>query len=246
MDRRSRSRSRARGTTWRTLLNISESRLGGYCALALAATLVLTVITYVLLPGHPTDSNAVLNVSGTSPGWFRFLYGLFALGGLFGLAVVGPITTSAGAGAGAWVAWSRRIAYVAFALTLVQGVRLAALLPEVGALYHGCFKCPVTLAQQQDVARGVYLSLAIDPFYVVIFGGVALWTLAVSAAALSSRSFPPALSYLGIALTVGYLLIVIGLATGHPTFFAVVSVITGVFLGPLWYIWLGVRLARSR
>lgn len=250
MNRAARPRSRARGTTWRSVrsvLNISEARLGGYCAFALAGTLVLTALTYVLLPGHPRDTNAILNLAGTSPGWFRFLYVVLALGGFFGLAVVAPITKLAGDAAPEWLAWARRLAYVAFAVTIVQGVREATLLPQLGALYHACFRCPVNLAEQQEVARGVYLSLPVDPFFFVIFGGVSLWTLAVSGTALLSGHQPRLLSYLGLALAVGYWVVVITLATGHLTLFAIASVVTGVLLGPIWFIWLGVLLtARTR
>jgi hypothetical protein len=248
LDRASRSRSRTRrGGAWRTLLKISETRLGGYCSFALAGTLVLTAASYVLLPGHPKDTNGILNLAGTSPGWFVFLYGMLALGGVFGLAVVRPITGLAGGDAAPeWLSWARRLAYVAFAVTLVQGVRMATILPQLGALYHGCFHCPVTLAVHQDVARGVYISLPVDPFYWVIFGGVSLWTLAVSGASIVSAALPRLLSYLGLALTVGYWLIIFSLATGHLSFFAFVSVVTGVFLGPFWYIWLGVLLTARR
>lgn len=235
-----------RGTTWRSVLNLSEARLAGYCSIALAATLLVTAITYALLPGHPTDANGILNLAGTSPGWFRFLYGVLALGGVLGLAVVGPVTGLAGDAAPQWVAWARRIAYVAFAVAIVQGVRMATVLPPLGALYHGCFHCPVTLAQQQDVARGVLVGLAIDPAYWVIFGGISLWTLAVSGSALLARSLPPFLTYLGFALTLGYWLIIFSLSTSQLGLFAFASVATGVFLGPFWYIWLGALLTARR
>lgn len=229
------------------MLGVTESRLAGYCAFALALTLILTAVTYVLLPGHPRDANGILNLAGTSPGWFRFLYGVFALGGVLGLAVVGPVTGLAGDAAPQWLAWAKRIAYLAFAVTAVQGVRLAVLLPQLGALYHGCFRCPVTLAQQQDVARGVYLAAPLDPLYIVIFGGVGLWTLAVSAAFLLGGGLPRLASFLGIALAAGYLLTIVSLAAGQSTLFALAAVVTGVFLGPIWYIWLGVVLtARPR
>ena len=201
----------------------------------------------MLLPSHPTDFNGILKLAGTSPGWFRFLYGTLALGGVLGLVVVGPVTGFAGDAAPEWVAWARRLAYLGFAVTVVQGVRMATLLPELGVLWHGCGHCPISLAEQQDIARAAYLALPLDPLYIVIFGGVSLWTLAVSGASILSGTMPRFLSYLGLALTLGYWLIIVSLAAGQLGLFAVVSVVTGVFLGPFWYIWLGVLLtARKR
>jgi hypothetical protein len=228
------------------VLSISETRLAGYCSLALAATLVLVAIAYALLPGRPTDTDRILNVAGTSAGSFRFLYGIFALGGVFGLAVVGPITRLAGDAAPAWIEWAKRLAYVGFAVTTVQGLRLAVLIPQLGSLYHGCGHCPVNLADQQTLARWLYATLPVDPGYWVIFGAVSLWTLAVSAASLVSSALPRLLSYLGLALTAGYWVIILALATGSTGLFTFAALVTGIFLGPLWYIWLGALLISRR
>ncbi len=229
------------------MLGVDEARLAGYCALLLAATLILVSITYVLLPGHPSESNGILKLAGTSPGWFRLLYGLLAAGGFFGLAVVGPITALPGGEISAWLAWARRLAYVGFAVTVVQGARMAVVLPQLGLLWHGCGHCSINLADQQTLARWLYSTLPLDPDYVVIFGFVSLWTLAVSFTSLVSGGIPRALAYLGIALTIGYWLIIAALASGQMGLFAFASVVTGVFLGPFWYIWLGALLtARTR
>jgi hypothetical protein len=69
----------------------------------------------------------------------------------------------------------------------------------------------------------------------------------VSGASILSGTFPRLLSYLGLALTLGYWLIIASLATGQSGLFAFASIVAGVFLGPFWYIWLGVLLtARKR
>lgn len=227
------------------LLAVDERRLGGYCSYLLAVSLLLVTITYVLLPGRPSGPSAILELASTSPNWFKFLYGAFAVGGGLGIAVVGPV--SALARDSAWLTWTRRLAYVGFAVTVVQGLRLAILIPELGQLYHGCGQCSLDLGAQQTLARWLYATLPLDPGYVVIFGLVGLWTLVVSLTWLDSRSGPRGLAYLGLALTAGYWLLVIGVLSGGTGLFAFASVVTGVFLGPFWYIWIGVQLtARTR
>lgn len=212
----------------------------------LAATLVLVALTYALLPGHPNGANSILNVAGGSPGWFRFLYGVLAVGGVLGLAVVGPISSLAADEAPQWIAWTRRIAYVGFAVTVVQGVRMATLLPQLGSLYHGCGVCSVTLAEQQTLARWLYATLPIDPNYWIVFGAVSLWTLVVAAATLNSSVLPRALPYVGLALTVAYWLLIAGLASGRTGLFNFASLVAGVVLGPIWYGWLGAVLLNRR
>ncbi len=240
------AKAKAKDSDWRSALNLSEGRLAGYCSILLAATYVLVVLYYELLPGHPRDANGILNLAGTSPGWFRFLYGTLAVGGVLGLAVVGPITRLAGEVAPAWIAWARRLAYVGFAVTAVQGVRMATLLPQLGTLYHGCGKCTFALAGQQDLARWLYTTLPIDPSYWIVFGAISLWTLAVALATLNSAGLPRPVPYIGLALTASYWILVAGLATGNFGFFTFASIVGGVILGPLWYGWLGVLLTRQR
>ena len=244
---RARPRVRARGGWWRSLLKVDERRLAGYCAYLLAASQLVVTITYALLPGRRSGADAILQLASTSPGWFRLLYGALAAGGFFGLAVVGPITSLARDDTSAWLAWARRLAYVGFAVTIVQGVRLAVLIPDLAQLYRGCQHCTINLGEQQTMARWLYATLPVDPLYILTFGLVSLWTLALSVSWLSAGGTPRALAYLGLLLTLGFWLIVLGLITGATGLFAFASVVTGIFLGPFWYIWLGVLLtARTR
>lgn len=240
-------RSKARRGDLRAIMKIGEARLAGYCAIALAVTYLLVAFTYVVMPGHPSNTDAILNLAGGSPGWFRFLYGTLAVGGVLGLAVVGPVSRLAEDAAPQWIGWARLLAYLGFALTIVQGVRIATLLPSLGSLYHGCGHCSVSLAEQQTIARWEYTTLPLDPNYWIVFGAISLWTLAVALAALNTNALPRLLSYVGLALTLAYWLLVFALATGHVGLFTFASIVGGVILGPLWYGWLGVILTtRTR
>ena len=54
------AKAKAKDSDWRSVLNLSEGRLAGYCSILLAATYVLVVLYYELLPGHPRDANGIL------------------------------------------------------------------------------------------------------------------------------------------------------------------------------------------
>lgn len=244
MDRINRLRAPSR-TSLLKALSISEVRLAGYCSILLAAAMLLVAITYVLLPGHPTDANAILLLAGTSPGWFRFLYGVFALGGILGLFVVEPASRLVGDAA--WMVWAKRLAYLGFALAVVQGLWLATVIPQLGVIYKGCLVCGAGLPTQFFVARTLYTILTMESNYLIIFGGVSLWTLVIGLISLAAGTLPRPLSYASLALTLAYWLLLLGVISGNNGFFTLMSIVTGVILGPAWYAWLGLLLTtRAR
>jgi hypothetical protein len=73
------------------------------------------------------------------------------------------------------------------------------------------------------------------------------WILVVSLLALRGNAFPRLLAYLGIAAAIAYFLVVISMVFPDVRgMILVVAGIGGVVLGPIWYIWMGVILHRTR
>ena len=227
---------------WRTLLAATPEQVAAYAALLLAVVYLAAGITYVLLPAPQDDTAAILFSAGSSPGWYQLFYGELALSGILGLAVVTPVTALLVGEGNGWTAWAARLAYLGFAVTAVQGVRLAAIIPDLGQLYQGCHTCTGSLGEQQTIAKWLYATLPLDPQNWIAFGALAIWVVAISSTGLRAGRAPALLLRVGLALAVVYAALVIGSAWGIGQLITVAGVLGGVVLGPIWYAWVGMRL----
>ena len=117
-------------------------------------------------------------------------------------------------------------------------------MPDVGRLSPGCGSCPINLADQQTLARWLYVTLPLDPFYWIIFGAVGLWVLVISLAALNSPSIPRLFSIAGIGLAASSWLIVIGNAASQNGRDCGRS--SPCWGGPVWYGWTDILLRAQR
>jgi len=232
--------------TRRGFLYVSVATLGSYCAFVLAAASVAFGVTWLLLPAHIWDVQAALFQAGSQPGWYQLLFGEWALMGLVGLAVVGPATNLLAARGGGWSDWTAKLAYLGFGLTAIQGIHELVTVPNLGNLFHGCGTCTASLADQQTLAKWLYVSLPLDPMNWLIDGTVALWILALSAIGFSSAGIPRGVLLVGIASAALYLAVVLAdsieLPFGPPPDALFVS---AAVLAAVWYAWVGVLLRRE-
>jgi hypothetical protein len=75
---------------------------------------------------------------------------------------------------------------------------------------------------------------------------IGVWLILASASALTSRSLPPVLSWIGFVAGVGYAVGVIGFALGGPQSPVVITAGLLTAIGyPIWAIWLGRLLLRG-
>lgn len=226
-------------------MSMSPTRLAAYCSILLGVTYVLAGITFLLLPARPGDTLKVLFAAGSSPGWYRLFYGELALTGLLGLALIAPASRLIAGAGNAWTEWMGRVAYVAFAVALVQGLRTATLLPGLGQLFLGCGKCTSNLAIQQTVATWLYTSLPLDPLNWIAFGGLGLWILALVLTGLGASRLPRLFLRIGLALALAYWVIVAGSVLREGTLITFGAVAAGIVLGPMWFVWLGLALRTA-
>ncbi len=155
---------------------------------------------------------------------------LFVLGAVCAFGAVPAISKAAGSGASEWVGWAARLAYVGFATVAVRNASTLTLEPNSPA----------------------YENPGIDDLGWLTYGAVGAWLLIVNVVALRHRTWPRALSYAGLGASIAYfaapLLDTIELFAGaSPASAAVengIAVVGGLVLGPLWYIWHGIRLWR--
>jgi hypothetical protein len=184
--------------------------------------------------------------AGSRPGWYQLLFGEWALTGLLGLAFVGPATRLLAARAGGWSDWTAKLAYLGYALTAIQGVHQLINVPNLGNLYQGCGTCTASLADQQTLAKWLYVSLPLDPMNWLILGTVALWILALSAIGFGSAGISRGILYVGIASGALYIAVVLTGSVELPTGPSPdVLVVLAAVVAAAWYAWMGVLLRRE-
>jgi len=117
----------------------------------------------------------------------------------------------------------------------------------LGSLIHGGYDLANALHPPVSIAAQAGLPDAIDPRGLLVFGVGGLGLFLIAWLVGQSRRFPRSLSYPGyvtaimlIGLYLGRLLI---LDPASPLI-ALPALLSGFVLNPLWYIWLGIVLAR--
>jgi hypothetical protein len=133
--------------------------------------------------------------------------------------------------------------YAAFA----RWAFLLSVTGALGSLIHGGYDLANALHPPVSIAAQAGLPDAIDPRGLLVFGVAGLGLFLIAWLVGQSRRFPRSLSYPGyvtaimlIGLYLGRLLI---LDPASPLI-ALPALLSGFVLNPLWYIWLGIVLAR--
>jgi hypothetical protein len=216
------------------------SKLGGTCSILLGISYVVVGITYVLMPAaQRTGTVEQLFVSVTqNPTMLLLSYWAYALGGALALGAVPAISATVRSGNEGWVRWTSNLAIVGFAVTAIGNFRLQFLMPIRAAAYvAGDAVTKTAIANNQGL-------LYFDRQGWLIFGAVGLWILVVSVLALRGGAWPKPLGYIGIAVAIAYWFAVAGNVLQIGTL-NMIAAVAAIILGPILFIWLGLRLRQA-
>jgi hypothetical protein len=162
-------------------------------------------------------------------------YVAFALTGLLGMAVVMAISDTVRSEDVAWVRWTRTLALIGFALTAIDNFHALDL------NYAKAFEYVNTLGAKAPLSiPGALSGLDVNGWF--RFGAIGLWVLAVNLLALRSSAWPKRLAYVGIAAALAYFLLLVSNVFDLAGLTLISAGVGGIILGPIWYIWLGLRL----
>ncbi len=192
-------------------------RLAGVCAMLAGMSAFLYAVAFIIL--QPINSDMA-----------GFLSALFLL-------LLGVLASVA------WVAVYGRLHNVS---QLALWALLTATIGAVGAAVHGGYD--LANAINSPGPTGGSLPSQIDPRGLLTFGFGGLGMLAFSALIGSSKRLPIGLAYLGylggVLLVILYFGRLIVLSPTSPVI-AIPALLNGFFVGPIWYVWLGVALLRK-
>ena len=218
----------------------SLNTVGGTGAMLAGVTYILVGLTFFLDPAGSASSTAeFFTLFAENPAMHLLGHGAFGLAGVFMLAAVPAISQQVQRTNEGLVRWTSTLAIVGFALTAVGNFRAAAN-DLIGAR---AFVSGDAVAQTAIVEAARLGNL--DPQGWLQFGAVGVWFLTISVLAYRQEIWPRALVFLGIASAVLYWFVPLGRVLELELLDAIAAGLGGVVIGPIWLIWLGVRLRRE-
>ena len=218
----------------------SLARLGGMCSILVGISYVVVGISYILLPPAQkatAGTDRFLYSAAQDATMISIQYWAFALGAILALAAVPAISERVRSANEGWIRWMSNLALVGFAVTAVNYLRLVTVTPDRAAVF----------AVGDEMTRKAisWSQIGLDPNGWLGFGCVGAWVLVVSVLALRTNVLPKLICYLGIVIAIAYWLVVAGFVFNFETLVAVAAGIGGVILGPIWYIWTGLKLRQA-
>ena len=226
----------------------SVSKLGGVCSGLMGISYLLVGIIYFLQPAAQrtsiasTDENLLrfyLSMA-QSPAAHTILHALLALISVLAFAAVPAISTIVRSRHEAWQQWATKLAYLGFASFAMYNFRAV----------HAEYAHAKAIAAADPVNQLVLLTSAklipTDWYGFLSYGCVGLWIIATSVFGLASGAFPRLLAYVGIAFGVMYWLLVCAYLVQITELAGIANGIGAMLLGPVWFIWIGMRLAQGR
>jgi Domain of unknown function (DUF4386) len=219
------------------------SKLGGACSILTGVTIIVVAVLYLLLPPEQQDAcgcpDQFLTSLAHNPTLYVVESGLFALSSLLAIAAVLAIYETVRATHDGWARWASTLAIIGFAVNAIDQLRHAVLHPTQATAYvQGD-----TTVKAALTAPGALEAL--DPQGWLRLGAVGIWILVVSVLALRGGAWPKPLALVGIVGAVVYSLVVVAQVAQTQSLIVILAG-GGVFLIPLWYIWLGLRLRTAR
>jgi hypothetical protein len=190
-------------------------RLGSTCSILVGISYVVFGIATLLDPTR--TSSTFWQTLVQAPTWFLISRWAVTVGALLALAVVPAVARVLDSPHAAWVAWLSKIAELGFFVTALSSVQAFS----VDVLYAN-----------------------IDPQSWLTIGCVGLWVFGINILALQIGAWPKLLSYVGLVVAGMYGVALTGNALGIPVLFTIAAGLGGVVLGPIWYIWLGLKLRQ--
>lgn len=214
--------------------------LAAVCSILVGLSYVAVALFLFLDPARKAaDDGELLAQIARDATPTRVRYGAYAAGALFAFAVIPAMGERVKAAGPSLVRWVSGLAYLSFAATALDNVRLVVLLPKLAAAY----------AAAGPAARGALALekslLALDPATLLRFGALGAWILTVSLLGKRRGAVPGGLAYAGVATAAALWITVIGFALEIKPLILGGAALGGFVLLPLWFIWTGLTLRKT-
>ena len=225
------------------MMDKSSARLGGTCSILVGLSYLAIGVTFFLLPpeqqpGSPLPPNQIFESVAAGSTLLVTYYWAFVTGSVFAIAAV-PIISDLVRGANpGWVRWTSTLALVGYAVLAIEYLVLQDQVPKFAAGY-------LRLDESARSALAVIGPLNLTNDAWAGFGTVGLWLAVVNGLAWRGGQWPKALAAIGLTVGIGNSLVIAGFMLDNSLLILITAGLGGVILGPIWFIWMGIRLRQA-
>lgn len=213
---------------------------GGISAIVLGLSYIPVGIAAGRNPAlRAKNSTEALQAVAKEPIWTRIETLSFGIGSLFALSTVQTVSQRVEPDNESLTRWASALALLSFALVCIKDFRSFVMAAETRRIYN-----ETDATVQQTFAELMVPITDLDPLG-FSYGGVGTWLTTVNLLALRSGAWPKYLAYPGALGGLMYLAIMFGQAFKSKPLF-LMGVLFGSFLGPIWYILMGIHLLRGQ
>ena len=218
----------------------SFTRVAGALAIVIGILYLLIGVNYLFMPEAQKEylKPEFWPAFSAHPASGMIEYIAFAAIGILALGVVPIISGLAGGKVSGFFQWVVSLGMLGFAVHAVEEIRLLALTKRIADAY----------VAGDAATRSAIAALGLqnlDPLHLFKFGLVGLWVLVVSILGFSKKTLPAVLCAIGIVGGVAFWVNLVGNVLQLVPI-VTATAITAIVLGPIWYIWVGVRLLGGR
>ncbi len=223
------------------MLKEHQSRLGAFASIVVGVSYLVGAVIHLLSPEDGRAAAGPLRywpAIAERPGFVAGLDVAFIIGALFAFAALPAIGRHVGRRHKDWTQFAVLLGLLGFsAAALVDATALGRMSTVSLAFVAGDASTRAAIAAEPV--------LLLDGYGVLMFLVPGLWLLIVNAVALIEATLARGWAIVGIVAGLGFLLLPAGFVTGTEALIGMGAVLSGVLLGPAWYIGVGLALRKD-
>jgi hypothetical protein len=218
--------------------NNYSNKLSGICSLLIGVLYIFLIIYAVAIPtGQRYEPGQFFMNYAQSPAAMSVAWIVMAATSILAIVIVLPIGVLIHSEISEWMRLATSVGLVGFATATVSFLTMLGKAPGLAQAYIA----------GDSATRAAIAAIGLpqlDPWNVLVLGGVGTWLLVVNIYALQGRTLTRLHAVIGVGLAVFHLVAVVA-AIIQSEGLDQIAAGAGAILAPIWYGWMGIRMYKK-
>lgn len=214
-----------------------RKKLGGICSILIGVSYISLIIYAVIIPpGQRYDTYEFFKNYIENPFYMNFAWIIMALTSILAFAVIPAVSDDIKSEDETWIPFGNILGTVGFSVSAASFLTMLGRTPAMAQLY----------INSDSSARAAIAAVGLpqlDPYNILVLGGVGIWYLIINITALKRRIFSKFHGLSGIILGV-FMWSAVFAAILKSELLDQIAAGAGAVFAPIWYIGLGVHLLK--